>query len=152
MVSIQDKIEKEILVQASAERVYRAVSTPEGIGTWFADGVEGTMNVGDQPLVDCGKYGKFRYAIVAAEPPSYFAYRWVSGSEFVPQGFEGDPLQHPNTLVEFFIDEVDEGTRVRVVESGFASLPEAYAAQNLKDNTGGWSEMLEHLRKYVDAD
>lgn len=149
MATVHDTITRELTLNAPQERVYEAISTPKGIESWFAQGVEGDMSVGDQPIFDEGEYGKFRIAVVAANPHSHFAYRWVSGSEFEFRGFIEDPLQHPNTLVEFFLEACDEGTKLKVVESGFASLPELYREKNVKDNTGGWEHMLGNLEKYI---
>lgn len=151
MNNVPNQIERSIIVRAAIERVFDAISDPAEFGTWFSNGVEGDFEVGSQPVIDEGKYGKFRLAIVAKEPPTYFAYRWVLGTSFVPDGFTGNPLDHPNTLVEFRLSEVEGGTEVRVLETGFASLPASYAAQNFEDNTGGWEYLLNELAKYVSA-
>jgi uncharacterized protein YndB with AHSA1/START domain len=147
----EDRIERTVLLRAPVERVYAAITEPDQHVKWFSDRVEGDFRPGSQPVMDHGQYGKFRVAIVAAEPPRYFAWRWVSGSAFVPDGFEGNPLEHPNTLVEFFLEPVPEGTRLRLVESGFASLPDSYKEQNFKDNSGGWDFMLERLQSYAET-
>lgn len=146
---VPNQIERAVVIAAPIERVFKAIADPAEFGSWFADGVEGDFEVGSQPVIDEGKYGKFRLAIVAKEPPTYFAYRWVSGTAFVPEGFTNNPLEHPNTLVEFRLSEVEGGTEVRVFETGFANLPESYAAQNHEDNTGGWEYQLNELAKYV---
>jgi len=149
MNTVPDRIERSVVIAAPIERIFKAISDPAEFGTWFSDGVEGDFEVGSQPVIDEGKYGRYRLAIIANEPPTYFAYRWVSGTAFVPAGFTDNPLEHPNTLVEFHLSEVEGGTEVRVLETGFASLPESYAAQNHEDNTGGWEYQLGALAKYV---
>ena len=149
MTTIQDTIVREVTLNAPMERVYEAISTPKGIESWFANSVEGNCAVGDQPVFDEGDYGKFRVAVIAADPHSHFAYRWVSSPNLANVGFTDNPLDHPNTLVEFFLEPCDEGTKLKVVESGFASLPEDYAAKNAENNTGGWEHMLGNLEKYI---
>jgi len=151
MKTVPDRIERSVVIAAPIERVFKAISDPAEFGTWFCNGVEGDFAVGSQPVIDEGKYGKFRLAIIASEPPTYFALRWVSGTAFVPEGFTDNPLEHPNTLVEFRLAEVEGGTEVCVLETGFASLPESYAAQNFEDNTDGWEDQLNELAKYVSA-
>ncbi|MBS1706206.1 MAG: SRPBCC domain-containing protein [Armatimonadetes bacterium] len=148
---MQDVIEREIIISAEMDRVYRAISSPDQFASWFSEAVEGTFEVGQQPVIDEGKWGKFRLAIVGAEPPKYFAWRWVSGSAFVPQGFVENPLEHPNTLVEFFLESHPQGTKLKVVETGFASLPESYRQQNFEDNTGGWEYQLARLGRFVET-
>jgi uncharacterized protein YndB with AHSA1/START domain len=144
----KDLIEQSIMVNAPIDKVFRSIATANEWGQWFSDSVEGEFEVGEQPVIDEGKYGKFRIAIVGKEAPSYFAYRWVSGSKFIPDGFLGNPLEHPHTLVEFFLTEEGTQTKVTVKETGFASLPEDYREQAYKDNTGGWEYQLNQLIKF----
>jgi uncharacterized protein YndB with AHSA1/START domain len=146
-----DRIERVITINAPLETVFQAISTPEKFILWFSKGVEGDFATGSQPILDEGEYGHFRIAIVANDPPTYFAWRWVSGTAFVPQGFMDDPLNHPNTLVEFQLEAVSEGTRVTLTETGFASLPETYAAQNHTDNSGGWDYQLARLVRHAET-
>ncbi len=144
-----DIIRREIIIQAEIKKVFDAVTDPAHFGVWFSEGVEGDFNQGSQPVIDEGKYGKFRLSILANESPSYFAFRWVSGSQWVPQGFTDDPLTYPNTLVEFFFEAQGASTLVRVQESGFESLPEQYKKSNYEDNSGGWDYQLARLVKFV---
>jgi uncharacterized protein YndB with AHSA1/START domain len=52
-------------------------------------------------------------------------------------------------LVEFFIEEMEQGTKVTVKESGFAALPAEVAEKSFKDNSGGWGYMMERLEKLM---
>jgi uncharacterized protein YndB with AHSA1/START domain len=146
---IQDTIEREMVLRAPKERVYNAITQPEQIVKWFPEGIEGKLIAGERPVFDFGEYGKFSIYVEASDPHDYFAYRWVSGSQFVPGGFIGDPLKMPNTLVEFRLEDAPEGTLLKLKESGFASLPAEYMEQALKDNNGGWDFMLERLQKLM---
>jgi len=143
--AVQDKLDKEIVLRASQERVYAALTDPEKIVNWFPDAVEGKLEPGERPVFDFGEYGKHSIFVVAADPYSYFAYRWIPGSVHVPVGFVGDVLQEPHTLVEFHLEPIPEGTKLRLVESGFSSLPADVMEQCFKDNTGGWEYMLDRL-------
>ncbi|TDU80274.1 activator of Hsp90 ATPase-like protein [Streptomyces sp. KS 21] len=76
-------------------------------------------------------------------PQTYLAYRWASA-------FPGEELREDNsTLVEFTLTAEGDKTRLRVVESGFATLsgPEDLRAKAVKDNTGGWPQVLDALKK-----
>ena len=115
--TIQDSIEKEIVVRAPKERVYAAIATPEQFVKWFSTGVEGKFDAGERPILDFGEHGKFKIFVVAANPHDYFAYRYVPGSRLWPQGFDGDVLAHPNTLVEFTLEDVEGGTKVHLKEA-----------------------------------
>lgn len=149
--AVQDSIVRQIEVDAPIERVYAAIAEPEQIVRWFPDGIEGSLNPGDRPVMDFGNYGKFSIYVVEAKPHSYFAYRWTPGAAYVPEGFIGDVLSIPNTLVEFHLETSGGKTKVRLVESGFASLPADEIEKALKDNNEGWDEMMDRLQKYVDG-
>ena len=140
---MQDVIIREITVKATKERVYRAITDPKEIITWFPDAVEGgTLEAGQRPIFifENGAHKSQTY-IEAARPFEYFAYRWVPGSA----GIVGDVLAVPNTLVEFHIEELEDGTKVTVKESGFASLPAEVAEECFNQNSGGWEYMINRL-------
>lgn len=146
-----DKIEREVVIQAPISKVWKAITDPAQFRCWFSEDVEGDFELDSQPVLDEGKYGKVRIAIVGREEPDYFAWRWVSGMEFVPEGFLGNPLEMPHTLVEFRLAAEGKATRLHLTESGFAGLPEKYAAENLNDNTGGWEYMLDRLLQWSET-
>ena len=115
-MSVQDKIEREILIKAGLGRVWTLVSEP---GWWIGDGddtgrqrsAEGGFEVIDHP-----KYGRFPVKVETVEPQRYLAYRWASA-------FSGEePVAGKSTLVEFWLTEQEDGILLRVVESGFAEL------------------------------
>lgn len=144
---MQDVIEREITVKASKERVYRAISDPEQIITWFPDTVEGSLEVGGRATFDFGESGKAQTCVVAANPFEYFAFRWYTGTETVD-----DVLAAPNTLIEFHIESIGEGTKVTVRESGFASLPAEVAESSFSDNSSGWEYMMNRLEEAMNQD
>lgn len=139
----EDRIERETLIEAPLERVWALVTEP---GFWVADAgsVAGTAaKEGESILAKNAQYGDFPVRVEKVEPPTYVAYRWASA-------FPGEDLREGNsTLVEFTLTVEGDKTRLRVVESGFAGLtgsPEL-RAQALKDNTGGWPEVLDAFKK-----
>lgn len=144
---MQDAIIREITVKATKERVYKAITDPKEIVTWFPDAVEGgTLEVGQRPIfVFNGENHKAQIYVEAAKPFEYFAYRWVPGSA----GIIGDVLAVPNTLVEFHIVESEGRTKVTLKESGFASLPAHVAEESLNQNSGGWEYMMNRLEKVL---
>jgi uncharacterized protein YndB with AHSA1/START domain len=54
------------------------------------------------------------------------------------------------TLVEFTLTPEGDGTRVRVVESGFASTDAVKVdqARHAEANSQGWRQVLDSLRRY----
>ena len=45
--------------------------------------------------------------------------------------------------------DVDGGTNVTVVESGFASLPLEIIEKSLEENTAGWKAEMQDLRDHL---
>lgn len=142
---MQDTIEREITVKANKEKVYKAITDPEQIITWFPDAVEGKLEVGERPVFVFEGHGKSQIYVVDAKPFEYFAYRWVPGSAST----EGDVLTVPNTLVEFRIEEMADGTKITLKESGFAALPAEVAEKSFGENSGGWEYMINRLEKIL---
>lgn len=149
---MQDVIEREIVVRAPKEKVFEAITKPERLAVWFPDAVEGKVAEGERPIFDFGEYHKTQIYIVAVQPFDYFAYRWALWTLFRGQDFLGDPLEHPNTLVEFHLEATGEGTRVKVRESGFAAMPAEHVAEAFKENTSGWEYMMNRLEKLMNEE
>lgn len=133
-----DTIEREILIRAPIERVWEIVTTPEHMGQWFGDA--GAQRSGDVITMRWEEYGAGELRVVREQAPTDFAYRW-----------DADVPGIGDTLVEFTLSAEDEGTRVRVVESGFASLStsDSERARLREDNVGGWEHELGDLERYA---
>ena len=139
---MQDRIEQEIVISAPLDRVWDLVSVP---GWWVPSEVETEPDrtPGSQTVRESARWGRFPVEVVEMRPPSYAAFRWAS------QAPGADLAPGRTTLVEFFVAEAADGVSVTVVESGFSALdvPEQVRQNQLKDNTGGWSQELDSLRK-----
>ena len=140
---MQDKIERQITINASKEKVYEAVADPSKITSWFPDEIEGTLEEGGQPVFSFGEHGKNKILVVATQPHEYFAFRWVPGAS----NFMGDVNEATTTLVEFKLEESDGATTLTMTESGFSALPTEIAESSFEQNTGGWGYMLGRLEK-----
>ncbi|MEV4430413.1 SRPBCC family protein [Streptomyces sp. NPDC049602] len=142
----EDRIEREILIDAPLERVWTLVAQP---GFWVADeaSLAGTVaREGESMVARNPEYGDFPVRVEKVEPPAYLAYRWASA-------FPGEGLTDGNsTLVEFTLAPEGSGTRLKVVESGFAALagPEELRAKAVRDNSGGWPQVLDAFKKRVE--
>jgi uncharacterized protein YndB with AHSA1/START domain len=149
---IADSIEKETVVKAPIEKVYDAVTKPEQFVKWWPDCkiAKGSLRPGEVSIIDFGSCGgKCAVFVVEARPHSYFAYRWVLGPEN-PQVGEDDPRKHSNTLVEYHFEPAGKDTRVRVVESGFASLPAEQLARCADHINEGWPIIIGMLAAYFE--
>ncbi len=153
--SNKDHVEREIVIKASRERVFAALINPNAFPTWGPEKIEGKVEPGERPILDFGPSGGGRVAVyvVAVDPPKHFAFRWMQGVTD-PKKLLLDPLLGHNTLVEFHLDDVEGGTRVRVVESGLSKLPAipGMGVDQARENMGkGWQLMLGGLGQSFDG-
>src|SRR5262249_6324961 len=125
------------------ERVWQALTTAEGLGTWFGNTAEIDLRVGGQATLTWDGGHTARLTIERLEPPRVFGYTW--GIYGLP---EGDPRR---TYVEFTLDPTDAGTTLTVVESGFAQLPDDEYKVAFSSNTEGWGSELGELAAYLDG-
>ena len=138
----EDRIEREVLIAAPLERVWSLVAEP---GFWVADKatLPGTVaREGESMVAKDAEHGDFPVRVEKVVPPTYLAYRWASA-------FPGEELREDNsTLVEFTLTSEGDKTRLRVVESGFATLAgsDELRRQAVEDNTGGWPQELDALK------
>ena len=146
---VPDRIERETFINAPIERVWALITEPQHLGRWFGDaGAEVDLRPGGAMVVRWAEHGASRGRVVAVEPHTRFAYRWAPFSD--PGGEEPD--EGNSTLVEFTLQPEGDATRLRVVESGFASLAtsEEQRARNHEGNTEGWEHETDELRAYAE--
>jgi uncharacterized protein YndB with AHSA1/START domain len=141
---VADRIEQEIVIDAPPEVVWELVTDPEHVGSWFGDAAEIDLRPGGDMALTWEKFGTFLARVEKVEPPRSFSFRWAR-----PQ--DTPPAMGNSTLVEFSLSPEGEGTRLTLVESGFAALAgtEDEKAKSFADNTEGWEVELGHLREYA---
>jgi len=141
---IPDAIEKEVVIEAPLEVVWRVVTDPEQIRQWFADEAEVELRVGGGGRLRFKSGDSYQLQIEALEPPRRFAFRWVQP--------EGSPVRAESSLlVEFLLEPEAGGTRLRVVESGFDTIDwsEAAKAKYADNHSRGWQVLLDRLHDYA---
>jgi uncharacterized protein YndB with AHSA1/START domain len=155
-----DCIEKQVLLEAPRERVWRALSEAGEFGTWFGvrfDGpfVEGERLTGtiaptrvdeEVAAMQAPHEGTpFEWVVERIEPMRRIAFRWH------PFGVDKtiDYTQEPMTLIVFELHDAPEGILLTVTESGFDKLPPGRRAKAFAANDGGWTHQMELIRKYL---
>jgi uncharacterized protein YndB with AHSA1/START domain len=140
---IADTIEREMVLRAPVERVWAALTDPAELIKWFGDGAEIDLRPGGSAVFHFGDE-RCPAIVATVEPLRRFAYYWMPGPSDGAQELGPDG----RTLVDFTLEPVDGGTRLRMVESGFAALanPSAQA-----DNIEGWNEELAELAAHLHA-
>ncbi|HEY3058909.1 MAG TPA: SRPBCC domain-containing protein [Chloroflexota bacterium] len=139
-----DTIERELILPVPRARVWAALTEPAGLSAWFGTSVSIDLRPGGVVIFDwdgsTGPRGTNRGVIDVVEPLQRFAFRWQTHAE--------DPTV-PLTRVEFTLEDHPQGTRLRLVESGFASLPPDLRRSSHDDNTQGWARELGELATYL---
>ena len=141
---VPDRIERELLIDAPVDVVWAIVTQPEHVGSWFSDSAEIDLRPGGDAILTWDEFGTVRARIEKVEPPHTFSFRWARGTDI-------ELVEGTSTLVEFNLSPEGDGTRLRVVESGFAQLdrtPEEQA-KYAAENTHGWKVELGELSDYV---
>ena len=144
----EDKIERDVLIDAPVERVWALITQAEHLGTWFGDaGADIDLREGGELELRWKEHGTSRGRIERVEEPVAFAFRWAPFKD--PGGPE--PVNGNSTLVEFTLVTEGDGTRLRVAETGFASLDTSpdQQARNHESNSRGWSLELGELADYA---
>jgi uncharacterized protein YndB with AHSA1/START domain len=139
---VPEQIEREIVIDAPPERVWAVLTDPEHVAAWFAQAVEGDLQPGAASVLTWKEHGSVPIVVERSDAPSFFSDRWAARSP------GAEPAAGNSTLVEFTLAPEGEGTRLRVVESGFGGL-DAEKEEYVRDNTEGWQGALSSLREYV---
>jgi uncharacterized protein YndB with AHSA1/START domain len=137
-------IEREVLIEAPIEIVWRTITEPDQMRQWFADQVDLVVAPGAHGYLRFGDQGG-RIVVEAVDPPTRFSFRWNA-----PEGEV--PVAGNSMLVEFTLTaEGDTQTRLRVSERGDELLtwPEAEKERYADEHRGGWGEFLSRLASVI---
>ncbi|MTV38642.1 SRPBCC family protein [Duganella radicis] len=146
-----DQIERSIVIKAPAERVWRALSTPQAFGAWFGVQLEGEpFTPGHHargPITISGfEHVIFNAWIERVEAPSLLSYRWHPYAIDPHVDYSGEEC----TLVTFTLQPSDDGgTLLTVVESGFDKVPAHRRVDAFHMNSKGWEAQLQNIARYV---
>ena len=145
----QNRIEKKILLRAPRSRVWRAITDAEEFGVWFRVKLQGAFVEGAAIRGNI-TYPGYEHLTMEVQveriaPEHYFAYRWHPAAVDPAVDYTSEPM----TLVEFRLDEVDGGTLLTIVESGFDQIPLARRAEAFRMNDQGWTEQTLNIERHV---
>jgi uncharacterized protein YndB with AHSA1/START domain len=143
VVAFPDRIERTLEVAHPPATVWAALTTAEGLGTWFGNEAKIDLRPGGSAQMKWTNGNTADMRIERVEEPAVFGFTWhIYGLA------DEDPRR---TYVEFTLEPVVAGTRLTVVESGFAQLPEDAYRTAFDGNTAGWASELGELVEYLDA-
>jgi uncharacterized protein YndB with AHSA1/START domain len=143
------QIERETKIEAPVERVWALLTEAEHVGRWFSDaGAEIDLRPGGAMVLRWEEHGTGRARIVDVEPHRRFSYRWAP----IREHWGEDPNERNSTLVEFTLAADGDGTRLKVVESGFEALEgtEEQRRSSFEGNSEGWDTQLGNVSRYAE--
>jgi len=138
-----DRIERTVQIAHPPVKVWAALTTAEGLAAWFGQEAGIDLRPGGSAWMkwDGGHTADMR--VERVEEPKVFGFTWhIFG---LP---DDDPRR---TYVEFTLEPDGTGTRLTVVETGFAQLPVEAHHTAYDGNTDGWAKELGELADYLDA-
>ncbi len=146
---MENKIEKQIELNAPVSRVWRALTDYREFGEWFRVALDGPFVVG-QPTRGHITWPGYEHIVWEAtvqkmEPEKLFSFTW--------HPYAVDPAidysAEPPTLVEFRLEPTVTGTRLTLTESGFENVPAHRRAEAFRMNEGGWTQQMQNIKTHV---
>ena len=138
-----DRIERTVDLAHPPGKVWAALTTAEGLAAWFGEEANIDLRPGGAARMRWASGYSVDMRVERVEEPAVFGFTWQI--EELP---EDDPRR---TYVEFTLEPAGAGTRLRVVETGFAQLPEDSHRKVYDGHTQGWASELGELAGYLDA-
>jgi uncharacterized protein YndB with AHSA1/START domain len=139
-----DRIERTVEIAHSPAKVWAALTTAEGLAGWFGDRAAIDLRPGGAAEMTFTEYNhRAEMRVERVEEPRVFGFTWH---------INGLPDEDPRrTYVEFTLEPAGAGTRLTVVESGFAQLADDTYEKAYGGNTDGWAQELGELIAYLNA-
>ncbi len=155
-----DRIEKQVVLDASPEQVWDAVGDAQRFGAWFGvrfdgDFVQGARLKGtvvpttmDPEIAESQKAMEgvtFDVQVERVVAKHLLSFRWNP----VSNELDADPSRGMSTLVTFELAEVPDGTRLTISETGFDGIPIDVRSEAFKRNDEGWTAQTTLIEKYL---
>jgi len=143
VMGFPDRIERVVDIAHPPAKVWAALTTDEGLASWFGDQASIDLRPGGAAQMTFSSGDTVYMRVERVEEPTVFSFTWhIYG---LP---DDDPRR---TYVEFTLEPTAAGTRLTVVESGFAQLPDDAHRTAYDGNARGWASELGELVDYLDA-
>jgi uncharacterized protein YndB with AHSA1/START domain len=148
-VTSTDRIEKRVLLRAPRQKVWRALADAQAFGRWFGVDLTGSFAPGAHLQGRITQEGYehllLEITIETMEPERLLSWRWHPNAVDPATDYTAEPP----TLVVFELDEVEDGTLLTLVESGFDGIPLMRRAAAYRGNDEGWGLQMEAIERHV---
>jgi uncharacterized protein YndB with AHSA1/START domain len=137
-------VERSIWIAAPRERVWRAITDPAQLESWFSPGTPWkltALEVGGRLLTLDPETGDETnvQVIKVVDPPQHF----------VTHSLPATPGSSESTA--YLLQEERDGTRLTITNSGYELLPDDERWSTMEQNAFGFGMMLENLRAYIES-
>ena len=142
-MAFPDRIERTVELAHPPSKVWTALTTADGLGAWFGNEATIDLHPGGSAWMRWTEGFTADMRVERVEEPTVFGFTWnVDGLT------EDDPRR---TYVEFTLEPAGAGTRLTVVETGFAQLPGDAYRKVYDGHSEGWARELGEMAGYLDA-
>lgn len=134
-----DAIERTLELDVTPERVWRALTDPDELSTWFPDEARDLeVRPGGDGWWYWESHGRYAVRFEVVEPPRRLVWVWAREPEV---GVD----ESPSTTVEWCLESLDEGarTRLQLREDGFLER------ESREQNVEGWHHELSELHSHL---
>jgi uncharacterized protein YndB with AHSA1/START domain len=138
-----DRIERSVDLAHPPAKVWDALTTSEGLSAWFGHKATIDLRPGGAAQMRFKSGLTVDMRVERVEEPAVFGFTWR-----LPDLPEDDPRR---TYVEFTLEAVGAGTRLQVVETGFAQLPDDTRRETYHSHAEGWTSEMGELAAYLDG-
>lgn len=147
-----DRIEKQVLLKATRERVWRAVSHAPEFGQWFGVDFQAASFAVGAPASGKITHPGYEHltmtvTVEAIEPQRRIAWRWHPNAIEPSQDYSSEPT----TLIEFVLEDAPGGILLKVTESGFDRIPLSRRREAYRGNEEGWTEQMKCIDAWLDG-
>jgi uncharacterized protein YndB with AHSA1/START domain len=134
VMAFPDRIERTMTLARAPSDVWKALTTADGLSAWFGERATIDLRPGGAATMTFAGGMTVDMRVERVEEPRVFAYSWR-----LPDLPEAAPRR---TYVEFTLEPDGDGTKLRLVESGFAQLPLETRRETYDSHSEGWSREL----------
>lgn len=143
-------IERQVLLKAPRDRVWKALINADEFGSWFGvafrnQAFEVGKRVTGQITYPGYTHLVFSVLVETIEPEAKLAFRWHPYAVDATKDYSNETP----TLVEFTLKDAEVGTLLTLMESGFDKVPLARRVEAFRMNSGGWDEQMKNIARHV---
>ena len=144
-------IEKQIKINAPVSRVWQALTDYQEFGKWFMVALTAPFSEGKiihgKITYPGAEHLEMRALIEKITPQKYFSFKWH------PYAIDPDHdySDEKQTIVEFTLEAIDNGTLLTVKESGFAEIPAIRRQEAYQMNSQGWDIQMNNIAEYLNS-